>query len=150
MLRLLRSDHYKFINDDPVRNHIPLEWRIADGREIYALYEDRYAEYDEVLSEDPEAIICVAYTDQIPQNEQDLTDYQGQRIAVFYTVWSYSKGAGRIIVNSVAEHIKNTKPKVERYVTLSPLTEMAERFHLSNGAKFLNRYKDCQNFEYTV
>jgi hypothetical protein len=33
-------------------------------------------------------------------------------------------------------------------VTLSPLTEMAERFHIRNGAVFLRKGTLCQNFEY--
>ena len=27
-------------------------------------------------------------------------------------------------------------------------TDMARNFHLKNGAKFLNKHTDCQNFEY--
>jgi len=67
--------------------------------------------------------------------------------AVFYTVWSYSKGAGREIILEAAKHIKETKG-VTRFVTLSPLTQMAERFHLRNGAVLLNKGELCQNFEY--
>jgi hypothetical protein len=37
-----------------------------------------------------------------------------------------------------------------RYVTLSPLTAMAERFHLKNGAVLVNRGDTCQNFEYLL
>jgi len=39
---------------------------------------------------------------------------------------------------------------LRRIVTLSPLTEMAERFHLSNGARFLRKGDSCQNFEYEL
>ena len=94
-------------------------------------------------------MICVAYTDEVPTCERDL-GWPGTEVAVFYTVWSYDKGAGRDIVNGVAEHIKKTNPDIKRYVTLSPLTEMAERFHLRNGARFLGKHIACQNFEYTL
>jgi len=129
------------VADDPVRPHIPAEWRTTGGREVYGLFEDESAE---ILR----AVICVAYTDQVPTNESEM-DNRGTDVAVFYTVWSYDRGAGRDIVLSVAEHIKNTT-FVKRYVTLSPLTEMAERFHLRNGAELIGKYDDCQNFEYTV
>ena len=68
---------------------------------------------------------------------------------MFYTVWAYSAGAGRHMVNGVAEHIRNTK-HCKRYVTLSPLTGMAERFHIKNGATLQARHTDCQNFEYVL
>jgi hypothetical protein len=74
----------------------------------------------------------------------------GDSVAVFYTVWSYAKGSGREIIFSAADHIKQTHPTVKRYVTLSPLTDMAERFHLRNGATLIGRYDTAQNFEYHV
>jgi len=48
----------------------------------------------------------------------------------------------------VKQHIEQTKPHVNRFVTLSPCTEMATRFHLKNGAVLLNKYEEFQNFEY--
>ena len=50
----------------------------------------------------------------------------------------------------VAERIKKQRPWVRRFVTLSPLTEMARKFHIKNGAKFIGKHQDCQNFEYEV
>lgn len=129
------------IADDPVRPHIPAEWRTAGGREVYGLFEDESAE---ILR----AVICVAYTNEVPTTESEM-DNRGTDVAVFYTVWSYDRGAGRDIVLSVAEHIKNTT-FVQRFVTLSPLTEMAEKFHTRNGAELIGKYDECQNFEYTV
>ena len=129
------------VADDPVRPHIPAEWRTTGGREVYGLFEDESAE---ILR----AVICVAYTNEVPTNESEM-DNRGTDVAVFYTVWSYDRGAGRDIVLKVAEHIKNTT-FVKRFVTLSPLTEMAEKFHLRNGAELIGKYDECQNFEYTV
>ena len=37
---------------------------------------------------------------------------------------------------------------LNRLVTLSPLTEMATKFHLRNGAKLLHINETTQNFEY--
>ena len=129
----------KLFLDDPVRPHIPADFRTSDGREVYVLTSD-----DQI-----DAVICVAYTEEVPTNERDL-QHVGDSCAVFYTVWSYSRGAGREIVNQAASHIKQTRPEIDRYVTLSPLTDMAKRFHLRNGAKFIARHVDCQNFEYFV
>ena len=70
-------------------------------------------------------------------------------VAVFYTVWSYGGGAGRQLVNQLSEHIRDTRDEISQWVTLSPLTKMAERFHIKNGAKFVASYDDNQTFEYT-
>jgi hypothetical protein len=142
LLKLSNQIVKDIIHDDPVRPHISAEWRTSDGREVYGLYTDE-------SFEDLRAVICVAYTDEVSTCERDMENV-GTSIAAFYTVWSYDRGAGRDIVFAVAEHIRKTKPSVNRWVTLSPLTEMAKNFHLKNGAKFLNRHMDCQNFEYEL
>ena len=156
MIRLLNDKEIQtYIADDVVRPHLSAEYRNTQGRHVWGLFEDKYAEYDEP-STAPQAIICVAYTDHIPQNETELHWYSSAAdhtntgtCAVFYTVWSYSRGSGQTIVNAVAEWIQENKPQVQQWVTLSPLTEMAERFHLRNGATLVNRYDTCQVFEYT-
>ena len=144
------------IKDDPVRPHLDANFRTSSHREVYALYEDKYAE-QHFPDNDIKAVICVAYTNEVPKDEYELDLYSqqacqdGQRgnIAVFYTVWSYSKGAGREIVNTVAKQLHDEK-RAERFITLSPLTDMAERFHLRNGAELLEKHNSCQNFEYTL
>ena len=151
LVKLSEQTILEYVADDPVRPHIPGEWRCANGREVYALYEDQYAIEAPVDFEGPRAIICVAYTNGIATNEAHMdTQYEDPNTAMFYTVWSYARGAGREIVLQVAEHIKSTREDISRYVTLSPLTEMAERFHLRNGAQFLDKYDECQNFEYVL
>ena len=144
------------VKDDPVRPHLTTDFRTSSHREVYALYEDKYAE-QHFPDEDIKAIICVAYTNEVPKDEYELDLFSqaacqdGQRghIAVFYTVWSYSKGAGREIVNTVAKELHDNE-RATRFVTLSPLTEMAERFHIRNGAELLEKHDSCQNFEYTL
>lgn len=144
------------IKDDPVRPHLTTDFRTSSHREVYALYEDKYAE-QHFPDEDIKAVICVAYTNEVPKDEYELDLFSqaacqdGQRghIAVFYTVWSYSKGAGREIVNTVAKELHDNE-RATRFVTLSPLTEMAERFHIRNGAELLEKHETCQNFEYIL
>lgn len=139
MLRLLRDDELDIIKDDPVRPHIEADWRIRGGRQVFVLENDQTNKID--------AVVCVAFMDEVPKCESDMK-WPGVDVAVFYTVWSYTKGAGREIIFAAQKEIQRKNPYIKRYVTLSPLTEMAERFHLRNGAKFVAKHDSCQNFEY--
>jgi len=143
MLKLINDDWtLGLVKDDPVRPHLPMHWRITNGKEVYCLEDDEHGIQ--------RAVICVAYTNGVAESESDLNKNNDPNTAMFYTVWSYDKGAGREIIFDVADFIKRNKPHIKRFCTLSPLTEMAEKFHLRNGAKFLNKHKDCQNFEYIL
>jgi len=145
MLRKIRNGEEHLIANDPVRPHIPFQNRVGAGKDIFVL-----SNKDKIRS-----VICVAYCNDIPTNEADLElfaqqaiqDGQHGRIAVFYTVWSYEKGAGREIVLKTKKLLEKETP-CTRFVTLSPLTEMARKFHINNGAKFIAKHMDCQNFEY--
>ena len=137
MIRLAKDYELDHLKNDPVRPHISKEWRTRSGREVYVLERD-----GEIA-----ACICVAYMDEVPTCEQDMK-WVGINTAVFYTVWSYQKGAGREIVNGVAEKIKSQRSWIKRFVTLSPLTEMAERFHLKNGATEWRVNSSTVNFRY--
>jgi hypothetical protein len=139
VIRLATEQELEHIKNDPVRPHIGKEWRTRSGREVYVLERD-----GEIA-----ACICVAYMDEVPTSETDMK-WVGLNCAVFYTVWSYQRGAGREIVNGVAERIKNQRPWVKRFVTLSPLTDMARNFHIKNGARFVAKHSTCQNFEYDM
>ena len=70
-------------------------------------------------------------------------------IAIAYTVWAKKKGGGKHMVNEVYKMVKQSN-HINRLVTLSPLTEMAERFHIKNGAKKLQVNETTQNFEYDI
>ena len=147
LVKLSQQDVEKYIKDDPVRPHITAEWRTQHGREVYALYEDKYA-VEHFPSDKVRAIICVAYTNGVAIDEQYMdTHWEDANCAMFYTVWSYDRGAGRDIVFAAQQWIKEHRG-CTRYVTLSPLTEMAERFHIKNGARLIFKGDTCQNFEY--
>ena len=127
------------IKDDPVRPHISAEWRTRPGREVYGLYDES--------GDNLRAVICVAYTDEVPTCERDL-GWVGTDVAVFYTVWSYDRGAGRDIVLAARDYARDYK-HCKRYVTLSPLTDMAKDFHLRNGARLIaHNPNESYNFEY--
>ena len=141
LVNVRHESHLAYLKDDPVRPHIPVEFRIRKPNQVWLLEDD--------FSGSVHGVICVAYTHTVPTTEQELMDFcdNDGNIAVFYTVWSYTKGAGRDIVFGVARQIKETR-KISRYVTLSPKTEMARKFHLANGAIVLQENPESVNYEY--
>ena len=138
-LREINILEVDILKEDPVRPHISKAERLSDGRQVFVLEKE-----DKIL-----AVICVAYTNKIPRNEFELSAFNAfdGSCAIFYTVWSYEKGAGREIIERVSDHLMK-RGWIKRFVTLSPLTEMAEKFHLRNGAELIYKGKTCQNFEY--
>lgn len=126
--------------DDPVRPHIPLEDRIGPNKEIVILMDK---------DKSPLAIVCISYQDYIPTDENELNCSGGPSIAVFYTIWSYAPKAGRQLIKAALNEIKNTKPHITRFVTLSPKTDVAEKFHKANGATVLNVNEHSINYNYT-
>ena len=78
-----------------------------------------------------------------------LRDQNIGRIAIAYTVWSKKKGGGKLIVKEVFKKIKSSN-HLNRLVTLSPLTDMATKFHLRNGANLIQINETTQNFEYKI
>jgi hypothetical protein len=142
MLTIITSPSHQlleFIKDDPVRPDIPAEFRVSNGRKVVALTEENK----------PDAMVCVSFHDFVPESVQDLDKVtEVPTTAVFYTIWSYKAGAGRDLLVQAVEDIKKTYPTIDRFVTLSPKTEMARRFHLKNGAKIFRENTDTINYEY--
>ena len=131
MIKTSLIDALKYIKDDPVRPSIPARIRIKNNFEMYNT---------------KEAVICIAFCDKIPITEEDLLNSKEGKIAVFYSVWSYNKGAGRSIVFEALDLAK--EKGCERFVTMSPKTTMAEMFHIRNGAKLIKENNMTNNFEY--
>ena len=156
----------RFVHEDPVRPELDANYRTSNGREVFSLQisedpsihssmGDHGLYYGENNQYKPGAIICVAYTTEIPKSLDDIEKYscsphQINCIAVFYTVWSYLRVAGRKIVFAAAENIKHEYPNVERFITLSPKTEIARTFHLGNNAILLSENLESDNFEYPL
>ncbi len=127
------------IKDDPVRPEIPLEERVGPGRTVFVLEKDNQ----------PAAVVCVSFQDFIPTLVSQLIPSQQEpQTAIFYTIWSYKPGAGRELIMAVRDWIRENIPSVNRFVTLSPKTELARRFHLKNGAAVLQENPDTVNYEY--
>ena len=140
------------VSEDPVRPELDNKFRTGYGRKIFGV---KYR--SEIY-----AVMCFAYTNQIPKSVNELeklsTDaflqsaMRGQdigKIAVAYTVWSKKRGGGKLIVNEVFKKIKKSN-HLNRLITLSPLTDMATKFHSRNGAKLLQVNETTQNFEYKL
>lgn len=133
------SELLSYVKDDPVRPEIPVEFRITKNKFIGALVEDK-----------PLAMICVALLDYVPTTVDELVEETGEKVAVFYTVWSYAPGSAAKLVFDVVDYIKEQYPTVTRFVTLSPKTEMARKFHHKNGAFTLSDNESSVNYEYYV
>ncbi len=140
------------INEDPVRPELSNEFRTGFGRKIFGV------KYQGEIH----AVMCFAYTNKIPKSVKELEkmshdaylqsalrDQNIGKIAVAYTVWSKKKGGGKLIVKEVFKKIKQSN-HLNRLITLSPLTEMATKFHSKNGAKLLQVNEETQNFEYKI
>ena len=133
------------VSEDPVRPELTLGFRITHGRKIFGL------KYENEI----EAIVCVAFCPEVPYTVREMdymsrvpTPWNDGKIAIAYTVWSRKRGAGKEIINKLGEWAK--KNKVERSITLSPLTPMATHFHIRNGAKQIHITEETQNFEYKL
>jgi hypothetical protein len=139
-------------SEDPVRPELNNEFRTGYGRKIFGV---KYK--GEIY-----AVMCFAYTNKIPTSVNELEklstdaflqsalrDQNIGQIAIAYTVWSKKKGGGKLIVKEVFKKIKKSN-HLNRLVTLSPLTEMATKFHTRNGAKLIQKNETTQNFEYNV
>ena len=138
--------------EDPVRPELDNSFRTSYGRKIYGV------KYKGEIH----AVMCFAYTNEIPKSVEELdrlsqdahlqSTLRGQsvgKIAIAYTVWSKKKGGGKLIVKEVFKKVKRSN-HLNRLVTLSPLTNMATKFHKKNGAKLLQVNEKTQNFEYKV
>jgi hypothetical protein len=155
MITLLTEPEVEILcKDDPVRPHLEAEFRVTDGREVFALYEDGIVT----------AVCCVAYLYDVPKEEKDLVslsmhgtpdpfdaDCPEGYVIVPYTIWSYSHRAGTRLLKELLETIRVSCQLVKpRVVTLSPITDLAKKFHESNGALMIKQNAKNLNFEYFI
>jgi hypothetical protein len=135
----ITEDIVRLIKDDPVRPEIPVDRRINGNSRIYVLRE----------GDQTQAVTCVKFLTAIPAAVDDLVDVvDAATTAVFYTIWSYAAGAGRTLIQEAQRSIEAEMPNVQTFVTLSPKTEMARRFHLKNGAGVYRENSDTVNYIY--
>jgi hypothetical protein len=135
----ITEDLETLIKDDPVRPEIPLTDRVNINSRMYVLKDgDKTA-----------AVTCVKFLNSIPEAVEDMAGLVGSATtAVFYTIWSYAAGAGRTLIQEAQKSIEAEFPGIDTYVTLSPKTEMARRFHLKNGAGIYRENSTTINYIY--
>lgn len=137
-------DFLKIIEQDPVR---PVELlgspqrRFDEPFEVYALVEKQG------FGVSTDAVVCLAHAQYVPEEESDLEDIahmEPGEIVVPYSLWSNQKGAGRRLINALLYKLKGEFP----VITLSPKTDMAKKFHESNGAVLFQENETSYNFRY--
>ena len=143
MLHLIKSltdSFFSLLSEDPVRPNIPHVDRVGDNKDIFVLRDEENK---------VKAITCVSYQSNIPTRECELFEVTtSPDTAIFYTIWSYAPGAGRTLIFDAVKHIKENNRNINRFVTLSPKTELAKRFHLKNGAIVFRDNDETVNYEY--
>jgi len=135
----ITEDLQTLILDDPVRPEIPLTDRVNTNSRMYVLKN----------GDQTQAVTCVKFLSAIPAAVEDMAVLvESATIAVFYTIWSYAAGAGRALIRETQQSIETEFPEIDTYVTLSPKTDMARRFHLNNGAQELRENSTTINYIY--
>lgn len=139
IITTITQDLEHIIVDDPVRPEIPLTQRVNANSRIYLLKD----------GDQTQAVTCVKFLNSIPSAVDELVDaVDSATTAVFYTIWSYAQGAGRTLIQEAQRSIEAEFPNIETYVTLSPKTDMARKFHLKNGAGVYRENPDTVNYIY--
>jgi len=138
-IRDISNSLLEYIKDDPVRPNLSVDFRVSDGRMVIALMDD----------DTPAAMVCVSLHDFIPSSVEDLAETaSAPTAAIFYTIWSYKPGSGKDLLLKSVDALKKDYPTLNRFVTLSPKTEMAKKFHHKNGAETFRENADTINYEY--
>jgi hypothetical protein len=135
LVRLLQPD--PILRDDPVRPKISPKRKVSPFGRVYMWLENKKIG----------AVVCCSYRLNIPKTERELLQVEnynqdGMKV-ILYSIWSYEKGCGQKLVQSVLARYRE-----DRVITMSPKTEMAKNFHLRNGAKVLQVNRTTVNYEY--
>ena len=140
LIKEITDSFFNLISEDPVRPNIPHVDRVGSNKDIFVLRDEENK---------VKAITCVSYQSTIPDSESGLFEFTDTpNVAIFYTIWSYAPGAGRTLIFDAVDYIKENNKDIKRFVTLSPRTDMARRFHLKNGAIVYRENSETVNYEY--
>ena len=130
-----------YILDDPVRPNLSVNFRVSPNRMVIAMTE----------KDKPDAIVCVSLHDFVPKSVAELEKTSDEpNTAIFYTIWSYKKGSGAELIFKAVDALRAQYPGLTRFVTLSPKSEMARKFHLKNGAVVFQENEESVNYEYYI
>lgn len=123
-----------------------LERRCRFDRNIFFLIENDV----------PVAVLCVAYTNGLPNNIDEILDLESPVSlfadhAIFYSVFrtdapSQTQNAGAKLIREAAQWIKSNMPQISNYVTMSPIPNLSAHFpeppSLDGIMEFLQAQKD--------
>lgn len=135
MLINITNTDLDLTTEDPVRPAIPMTWR--QQHEIWAW----------IVDGQRQATICVAWCDVVPDSEEVLLITPRGYKAVAYSIWSHAPGAGSKLICALQAKLQ-ADPMCEGIFTLSPLTEMARKFHIANGARVYRLNATTVNYQY--
>lgn len=132
------SKWVKYISSDPVRPTISVEDRINSNSVVY-IYSSSGIEAD--------AVLCVKFLSSVPASEYELLSTSSGSVVIFYSIWSNRSGSGKELLKVVYSMLKGFGYK--DFVTLSPCSELARKFHISNGASILRINDSSINYLYS-
>ena len=132
------------ITDDPIRPELDASFRISQDRKVYSIIENN----------EVKATVCVAFCNEIPTTVKDLLEYACSQddknaMAVFYTIWANKAGYGKRMLFDTVEHIQDNFFNVTNFMTMSPKTDMAHKFHTRLGAEILSINPQSINYDYS-
>lgn len=145
MLYIVRDVNDSLVSlfrDDPVRPEISVEFRCQQpNNSVFVLLSE---------SSKPLAVLCCSFKDYVPCSMDQLLYSSSSKVssAIFYSVWSYSKGSGRRIIPLVQSWIKENYKDVTSFYTYSPKGESVRNFHLSLGASIFRENASSVNYVY--
>jgi len=159
------ADTYaRYIDDDPIHPNL-----FADNLTRFTGNFRVYADVDkdtEGFGFKVNAIVCVVVCPFLPQAEEQLRLYatgglglekielgEDERMGIVlcpYSMWSYSRGAGKRLVNDLLECAPVLHPDVDHVITMSPPTLRAMHFHIGNGAILLSPNAETVNYAYEI
>jgi malonyl-CoA decarboxylase len=135
-LQQLHADDFNpswldYVHQDPVHcitDTRPLERRTLADREIFMLVENDV----------PAAVLCVAYTDNLPDVIDEILDADSPvqlnpRYAIFYSVFKTDAASGvgnpgAKIIRAASAWIKENCPAIQNFVTMSPIPSLSTDF----------------------
>lgn len=126
------SNHYlRYVDQDPV--HAFTEYRNLERRCRY----DRNI-FFWVENDVPVAVLCVAYTDGLKDNINEILNNDSPVSitadhAIFYSVFRTdtvcsTQNAGARLIREAAKWIKDNYPHIRNYVTMSPIPNLSANF----------------------
>lgn len=134
--------YVKFLSDDPVRPEIPISFRCHSPDNCVFVLLGQSAE--------PLAVLCCSFKSFVPSVGDQLTifEYAPIRNAIFYSVWSYSRGSGRQIIPLAKSWIESNYSHITGFYTFSPLGDVVRDFHHSLGARTFRVNESSVNYVY--